>query len=121
MVDFSDRDDLEHTLNRLCNRDIPYCIRLSQQAGQRGERFSHLYSGMPDHWAASGATVSANSAQHPEPANALDKSFVSTTQDDLQSDTTEIQALKNELAQTNEELRTLKQQLLRLYQLTGHK
>lgn len=47
MHEFSDKDELEHCIDRLCNRQVPYAIRLEHQPGQRGERITHLFSGTP--------------------------------------------------------------------------
>jgi len=47
MYKFADKDELEHCIDRLCNRDVPFAIRLGQQPGQRGERISHLFCGTP--------------------------------------------------------------------------
>ena len=47
MCEFVDKEDLELSVERLCERSTPYAIRLGQQAGQRGERISHLFSGTP--------------------------------------------------------------------------
>lgn len=48
MYEFADKDELEHCIDRLCNREVPYAIRLGHQPGQRGERISHLFCGTPN-------------------------------------------------------------------------
>ncbi len=53
MCEFTNREDLEHCVDRLCNREIPFAIRLGQQPGQRGERIGHLFSGTTKRYSAS--------------------------------------------------------------------
>lgn len=62
MVEFAGKDDLEHTLDRLCQREVPFAIKLDPQPGQRGERFMHLFNGVPDNIAVE--TVNADSADN---------------------------------------------------------
>lgn len=122
MVEFAGKEDLEHTLDRLCNREVPYAICLSQQPGQRGERFSHLFSGTPDVSEPSRVTASTSEMvkqdRETEPLNnshVTDENFA-----DQDSAAIEIAALKQELSALSEELRTTKRQLNRLYKLTGY-
>jgi len=119
MVDFTDKDELDHTLDRLCNRQTPYCIRLPPQPGQRGERFTHLFSGTPES-AVSASTAEANREQSQNNATTVTSSVTATVTQRQQSDNLEIEALKSELAQTNKELLGVKRQLARLYELTGY-
>lgn len=104
---FSDRDELTHCVERLCDRELPYAIRIGHQPGQRGERFGHLFSGIPD------------IGQAPRPA------FESAPASQEYQDT--LTLLESEVADLNrsvQELRgenqALRQQLEHLYQLTGH-
>lgn len=122
MVEFSDKEDLEHTLDRLCNREIPYVSRLSQQPGQRGERFTHLFSGTPEHSVPSDIPESDNDDVNQntvrEPSTDTHSSADTPTEQD--STNAEIAALRLELDVLAEELQTTRQQLTRLYQLTGY-
>lgn len=99
---FSSREELEHTLDRLCNRELPYAIRLQHQAGQREERFTHLFSGTPANVDTTTATENAPRVAH-EPADASN-----------------LQVLRQELDDLRRASDALKQQMTRLYHLTGH-
>ncbi len=46
--EFDDVDDVEYCLTRLAERDEPLVVKLSRQAGQKGERFAHLLCGEPE-------------------------------------------------------------------------
>ena len=122
MVDFNGKEDLEHTLDRLCNREVPYVVRLSQQPGQRGERFTHLFSGMPSHATLSDADTSDTSDSV---ANADDDGFASSPLASAASmkqgtENAKIEALQEQLTLLIEESALLKRQIARLYRLTGH-
>ena len=122
MVEFNGKEDLEHTLDRLCDREVPYVVRLSQQPGQRGDRFTHLFSGTPSHATLSGADTSRNSDSV---ANTDDDEFASSTLASAASmeqgtENAKIEALQEQLTFLSEESALLKRQIARLYQLTGH-
>ena len=122
MVEFTSKEDLEHTVDRLCDREVPYVVRLSQQPGQRGERFAHLFSGTPSRPAPSyaDAPVSAGSSAVPD-NDAFANTPIATaasTEDDTGN--AEIEALQAQLALLRKESSLFKQQIARLYQLTGH-
>ncbi len=110
MGQFSDRDELKHCVERLCERELPYAIRLGNQPGQRGERFGHLFCGTPDVGPGqSGAHVSnipSTVSGHDQDALALLESQV----DELSQSVQELQS----------ENRLLRLQLESLYLLTGH-
>ncbi len=59
MVEFAGKEDLEHTLDRLCQREVPFVVKLQPQPGQRGERFMHLFSGVPDNVASNSDSVAS--------------------------------------------------------------
>lgn len=106
---FSDRDDLAHCVERLCERENPYVVRLGHLPGQRGERFGHLFSGMPEL-----QPSSANSIAHTAGAG-------HNANEDA------VSLLELDIAELNDEIRTLKvanaalkAQLLKLYELTGN-
>jgi len=106
MFEFS-KEELQHCIERLCNRETPYVIRLGQQAGQREERFGHLFSGVPD--------LPSSSADIPA-------ATVAPTANTKQDDT--ITRLEMEVASLQEAVRSLqsetsdlKKQLDELYQL----
>ncbi len=122
MVEFTSKEDLEHTLDRLCNREVPYVIRLSQQPGQRGERFTHLFSGTPGYATSShsSSAVSASAEEatrETELANTIPIARESVGQHDKDM---EIEALHAQLTALTIESRLLKKQIAHLYQLTGH-
>ena len=106
---FSDREDLAHCLERLCDRQTPYVVRLGPTPGQRGERFGHLFSGMPELKTTKAAVVNADTS-------------TSRTDDE---ESTSLLAL--DIAELNDEIRLLKEsnlalksQLEKLYELTGN-
>lgn len=106
---FSDRGELVHCLERLCDRQTPYVVRLGHLPGQRGERFGHLFSGMPE------LKVTKTEALRAE-------ATASRVDDD---DSASLLAL--DIAELNDEIRSLrasnaelKSQLEKLYELTGY-
>jgi len=120
MCEFSDKDELEHCIDRLCNREVPYAMRLGQQPGQRGERIGHLFSGTPivNTAIAQPNNVSVPSAPEQKPnvntsTTALDHDTVALLELEVATLTDKYNTLKTE---TND----LKQQLAALYVLTGH-
>lgn len=48
MHDFDNDQDVEDTLNHLCEKVMPVIMRVPRQPGQREDRFVHLLSGAPD-------------------------------------------------------------------------
>ena len=111
MEQYHDRDDLTHCVERLCEREIPYVIRLGQQPGQRGERFTHLFSGTPD----VGQSAPAGSSLHSRVA-----ATPTVDPDVLAVLELEVAELKEKLQQTSKENALLRRQLEALYELTGH-
>jgi len=107
MYDFSDKNELQHTLDRLCDREVPFVARLSQQPGQRGERFAHLY--LPT--SAPSSTLPSDSSTRDVTGNALPEM-------NLQN---EINRLQVEVKDLQAETAELKQKLMALYELTGNK
>jgi uncharacterized protein YceH (UPF0502 family) len=127
MVEFTDKDDLEHTLHRLCDREVPYAIRLSQQPGQRGERFTHLFSGRPTHSmpmsnenTETDTTVGATTNQNPGRVEPAGTPHPVNEVAEKSPDIDDLKNLRAELSALSEECNTLKRQIARLYQLTGH-
>ena len=104
MCHFADREDLEHCIERLCDRSTPYAIRLGQQPGQRGERIGHLFSGVP--------TISAYSEPAAQPLVKKNDTVALLEMEvaDLQKS---VSTLENEAGQ-------LRRQLESLYLLTGN-
>ncbi|MFK8083989.1 MAG: YceH family protein [Granulosicoccus sp.] len=98
MQQFGDRDELDHYVERLCERDVPYAMHLGTP-GQRGARIAHLFSGMPE-FVASAATESA-----------AKKSSCSVEDFELLKDAVQKLELENTM---------LRQQMHTLYKLTGH-
>ncbi len=108
---FSSKEELEHTLDRLCNRELPLVIRLGQQPGQREERFTHLCSGTP--LAANPAV--ATTEPSPQTSNSSPQNSIDKT-----ASHAELEALRQLLHQLEDETNNLKQQITQLYRLTGH-
>lgn len=115
MCEFTNREDLEYCIDRLCDREVPYAIRLGQQPGQRGERISHLFSGAPEVFAASRSITS-------EPVSGA---VTSSTSGNTHNNT--VALLEKEVAALQETVRTLetetsdlKRKLEDLYILTGN-
>lgn len=109
MEQFSDKDELAHSLERLCGRELPYAIGLGHQPGQRGERFGHLFSGIP--------TVS-----HYQPSTSDSNRQSRMSKDDQDT----LSLLELEIAELNKSVKELKddnlllrRQLENLYELTG--
>lgn len=107
---FSDRDELTHCLERLCERELPYAVRIAAQPGQRGDRFTHLFCGMPDIEQIQASAASSRSAPR---SSQDDRDALSV----LESELDELSKGMQELKRENRELR---QQLEQLYELTGH-
>jgi uncharacterized protein YceH (UPF0502 family) len=107
MGQFSNKEELAHCLERLCERDIPLVVRLGQQPGQRGERFGHLFSGNPEipHQPAKDATPRSHAANH-SPS--------------VDTGPTEVAALTEAVNQLKQENLALNVKIEQLYELTGH-
>ncbi len=123
MFDFSDKAVLAHCIDRLCNRDIPFATRLAQQAGQRGERVTHLFSGTPENVSSSKESIYDETETHGVATN----TSLSQTSPLAHPDREALTALKQQLAQTQDLLETLqlemmeqKSQLENLYRLTNN-
>ncbi|ASJ72982.1 YceH family protein [Granulosicoccus antarcticus] len=107
---FSDKDELTHCLERLCERELPYAIRLGHQPGQRGERFGHLFNGVPE---VGQFTSSAGASSKSSRMSEDDQDMLSL----LESEVSELGKYVQELKSENVQLR---QQIESLYLLTGH-
>ncbi len=107
---FSDKDELIHCIDRLCEREIPYAIRLGHQPGQRGERFGHLFSGTPD---VDHIQPSAIVSNKPSRMSKNDQDTLSLLESEVDELSKSVQELKSENM-------LLRLQLESLYQLTGH-
>lgn len=107
---FSDKDELTHCVERLCEREVPYAMRLGHQPGQRGERFGHLFSGTP---AVSHVKPDEIAGNKPFRMSKNDQDTLSLLESEIDDLNDSVKELKNE----NKEFR---RQLEDLYQLTGH-
>ena len=120
MCEFADREELEHCIDRLCNRQVPYAIRLGQQPGQRGERIGHLFAGLPQ--------VNASNQRHSDVDSATQTDYTQKANiTAAHVDDSSTISLENKVAKLSEsinalqsETAVLKQQLAALYALTGH-
>jgi uncharacterized protein YceH (UPF0502 family) len=110
MEQFNGKDELIHCIERLCDREIPYAIRLGHQPGQRGERFGHLFSGMPE---LSDYSPPAAASNVRSSSDKYDQDALSVLELEVAELSETVKSLKSE----NEEL---KLQVNRLYELTGH-
>lgn len=110
MDQFNDKDELNHCIERLCERDIPYGIRLGQQPGQRGERFGHLFCGTP---VVSDYTATATSSRE-------SSSFTSADKETLAIQALEIAEISGIVKTLQGDNAVLREQLERLYELTGY-
>jgi len=110
MYEFT-KEELEHCIERLCNREVPFVVRLEQQSGQRGERFGHLFSGMP----------SAAATQTPSSSTAGEAvSRTPAQSEDVQLLEMEVASLNETVDRLQNDLNSLQKQLQKLYQLTGN-
>jgi len=107
---FSDKDELLHCVERLCERALPCVIRLGNQPGQRGERFGHLFSGIPD---GDHGQSTASISIEPSSVNQDDRDTLSLLE-------SEIIDLNESMQELKAENRVLRHQLESLYELTGH-
>ena len=128
LCEFVDKEDLELSVDRLCDRSIPFAIRLGHQSGQRGERIGHLFSGTP---LTQPATTTNNSSYTPPgcPANEQ-ASNVTTGRDNCSNNPhsetielleMEVSGLNQKVSLLQAETTLLRQQLAALYTLTGQK
>lgn len=113
MCEFLDKEDLELCVDRLSEREIPYTIRLGQQPGQRGERIAHLFSGVPTVY----PRAPDNSANSISTTPAVSNTEQAETVELLEM---EVASLSERLTALSTENATLKQQVEKLYELTGH-
>lgn len=115
MHQFTDKDELEHCIDRLCNRDVPYAIRLAQQPGQRGERVAHLFSDKPIYNSLPNAH---SSAAQPDRGtlDTYENPEQTVNSRDTQSKDDRIALLESEIATLNDSLSTLKAETAELKQ-----
>lgn len=95
MHDFTDREDLIVSLERLTLGDNPSVVVIPRQSGQRDDRYAHCLCGEVQIPASTAATDAAPAARR-------------------QTSTTEIDELKAEVQSLREQIETL-------YELTGHR
>jgi len=110
MNQFSDKEELHHCVDRLCERETPYAVRLGQP-GQRGERVAHLFSGKPDYTAPSAPTPSASNTA--ASLSAEDSASLAIMELDVAS-------LRDTVRKLEMENVTLRHQLEALYTMTGY-
>ena len=110
MNQFNDKDELSHCIDRLCEREIPYAIRLGHQPGQRGERFGHLFCGVPE---MGDFSDTAESSRASSASSKADQETVALLE-------LEVAELSDNVKTLQAENAALKQQMDRLYELTGH-
>lgn len=124
MCEFVDKEELELCIDRLCQREIPYTVRLAQQAGQRGERVMHLFSGLPTDVATQQTTESSVSESDSLWSNTNLRESTALQSTDADAAVSELQRQHSDLQQKYEELQLLtselKHSLEQLYTLTGH-
>ncbi len=109
MNQFSDKDELNHCVDRLCEREMPLAMHLGEP-GQRGERIAHLFSGTPTSTVS--APRAAAKAVSVEPS-AEDSAALSILELDVAS-------LRDTVRKLELENVTLKHQIETLYQLTNN-
>lgn len=110
MEQFSDKDELMHSIDRLCDRELPYALRLGHHPGQRGERFGHLFSGTP---AISHYLPPTTTSNERSPSVKHDQDALMLLELEIVELGESVKSLKGENAE-------LKLQIDRLYELTGH-
>ena len=110
MEQFSGKDELTHCIERLCDRELPFVVRLGHQPGQRGERFGHLFCGTPE--------VSEYLPRHA--ANNESSPNEKADPDALMMLELEVAQLGETINSVNRENAALKLLVDRLYVLTGH-
>jgi len=109
MADFSDLDDLDRELDRLCGLDEPLVERLGRRPGQSQDRFRHLL-GPPE------SRQSAETLQWPAETRPADSTgrYESTYQAPKRADShieQEISELRAEISELRGELADLRKQL----------
>jgi len=108
MNQFSDKDELIHCVERLCERETPLAMRLGP--GQRGERVAHLFSGKPELNAPSATTAVAPSAIEQPAEPSADMAILEL----------DVASLRDTVRKLEQENVTLRYQLDALYKLTNH-
>ncbi len=120
MCEFTDKGDLEHSVDRLCHRETPYAIKLGQQPGQRGERITHLFSGTP----ATGPRYEPAYSEAPPPSTASSSTAPSQANNDAKETvellTMEVADLQSTVSTLEGDINEIKKKLTELYQLAGH-
>jgi uncharacterized protein YceH (UPF0502 family) len=111
MCEFSDKQELEHCVDRLCERDVPFAIRLGVQPGQRGERIGHLFSGMPTVAKSPVASSTAPQSEAAEPIPATTVHTQASAPELNSANTDEVELLREELASLRETVSKLKHEL----------
>lgn len=126
MCEFVDKEDLELSVDRLCERGTPYAIRMGQQPGQRGERIGHLFSGTPATHPDTTVSATSHTASASRPDNASDFAVAQSNKDANSQQNETIELLEMEVAELNQTVSSLqgetvllRQQLETLYKLTG--
>lgn len=118
MCEFVDKEDMELCVDRLSEREIPYTIRLGQQPGQRGERISHLFAGVPTHIPR--AEQDSSSVATPTASPATQSADKTNEQNEtLELLEMEVATLTEQVSTLTTETATLKLQVETLYKLTG--
>lgn len=120
MCEFTDKDELDHCIDRLCDRETPYAMRLGQQPGQRGERIGHLFSGTPINPAAAGSNADAAPQAASNPSHTIDGHAHADQQEMMSLLESEVESLNQTVVGLKSETAELRQQLAALYALTGH-
>ena len=109
MNQFSDKEELQHCVERLCEREIPVAIHLGEP-GQRGERIAHLFSGTPIFTVSASSSPAASSAAPPSVENAAALSILEL----------DVASLRDAVRQLELENVMLKHQMVTLYRLTSN-
>lgn len=120
MYEFTDKDELEHCIDRLCNRDVPYAIKLDQQPGQRGERVVHLFSGIPTVHKPHAMQNSDRLDTRLEPNNNVGLIDTRAEDERITKLEAEVVTLVENVNALTAETAELKQQVAMLSKLTGH-
>ncbi len=117
MCEFIDKNDLEHSIDRLCHRETPYAIKLGQQPGQRGERITHLFSGTP----AIGARIDSAYNETPHAKTTQVGTAPASANTDLLETvellTMEVAGLQSTVSTLENDISEIKKELAELYQL----
>lgn len=109
MEQFSDKEELNHCVDRLCERDVPYAMHLGTP-GQRGERVAHLFSGTP--------VFTSSAPSSPAAVRSTTPSYDDT--DLLSILELDVASLRDTVRKLELENITLKSQIETLYLLTDH-